>query len=218
MTSRQHAHDGLTVPYVQLWSHERGITPRLERRNGREGPFLAFADEGPHDRDSWGALWARYTLAHGKGTADFTSLHPLRQRRAVTRGLCQVCAAEPPPNELEAPPLFLLQSAGGRPIRDGELTHAAPVCEPCAEKALRDCPPLRRGAVAARVRYPMAWGVAGILYDLNTLRPLSKDRVDVSYTTPLIKSVLAYRAVVSLHECTPVDVASLLANSEPPCP
>jgi hypothetical protein len=51
---------------------------------------------------------------------------------------------------------------------------------PCARTALLHCPPLRRGAVAARVRYPIPWGVSGVAYHLDTLQPLHEERIEVS--------------------------------------
>jgi hypothetical protein len=199
----------LTVPYVQLWSAEHRLKPHLTRRLGPEGAFLGYADELPYDRDQDGALWVRYTMAQGKGEPRYTRLHPHRQRRVVTRGLCQVCAHQLPPPDVDEGLLFLMQSAGGRPIQEGERTQASAMCTPCARRALRECAPLRHGAVAARVRHPLLWGVAGLVYGLETRRPLKADLIEVPYASATIRQTVAYRAVLTLCGVTPVSVPDI---------
>jgi hypothetical protein len=188
----------------------------LVKRYGLEGPFLGFRDEHDHDRDTHGALWARYSIAPGKGRAEFGLVHALRQRNAMMRSLCQVCGT----SLLDAGQerhLFLVKGVG-RPIAEGERTSAPPVCERCAPIAARDCPHLRAGHAAAWVQRSMAWGVAGTVYDLDTLRPVEgMDLVDVPYTSPVIRQVLAHRLVETLHGCTAVDLDAI-RPAEPVAP
>lgn len=212
----QYTQDGLIVPYITLWSAERWIRPRLEKRYGPHGPFLGYRDEHAYDRDGNGALWARCSTARGKGRARFELVHSLRQRNAMLRSLCQVCGTALL-NSGQERTLFLVRGIG-QPIAEGERTGAPPVCEGCAPIASRDCPHLRAGHAAAWVTRALVWGVAGTVYDLDTLQPMADmDLVDVPYTSPLIRQVIAHRMVETLHGCTPVDLDTL-RPAEPVAP
>jgi hypothetical protein len=207
--TRQYRQGGLTVPYITQWSGERQNKALLVKKTGREGGFLGYADEHPYDRDNHGALWVRYSLAQGKGHAKFNLVHPLRQRNAMIRSLCQVCRSSVLLTGHERE-LFVVKGMENRPITEGETTSAPPVCEGCAPIAVQDCPHLKTGSAAAWVDYSPVWGVAGTVYNLDTLLPVpGMDLVDVPYTSPLIKHVLARRTVVTLRGCTPVDVDTL---------
>jgi hypothetical protein len=181
----------------------------LVKSYGRDGAFLAYADEDSCDRDVNGALWARYSLAQGKGQAQFESVHALRQRNAMRRSLCQVCRNSVLGAAYERE-LFLFKGTGNSPVIEGERTSAPPVCRECALVAVQLCPELKLGFTAAWVGHRRAWGVAGVVHDLDTLRPVpGRDLVEVSYPDPLIRRVIAYRLVETLHDCTPVDLATL---------
>jgi hypothetical protein len=169
----------------------------------RTGKGIAFADEGPYDRDADGVLWIRQPIAQGSGRPLFPTIHALRQRRAVSRMLCQVCGAD----TLEQNPerqLFVLKDVG-RPVEEGELTTAAPVCPPCALIAVEHCPHLRKH-VAAWVERPLPWGVAGIPYDRHTLLPVpGDDLTKVAYGDPASRWLVATRQVLSLNGCIAVS-------------
>ncbi|MFI5825269.1 hypothetical protein ACIA8I_40385 [Streptomyces rishiriensis] len=209
MNRTQHEQGGLPVPYVAAWSGENHRTPAVVRHPSGRG--IGFAGEMPYDRDADGVLWVRQSIAPGSGRALFPKVHVLRQRRAVSRMLCQVCGAD----TLEQDPerqLFVLKHVG-QPVAEGELTTAAPVCPPCALIAVKHCPHLREH-VAAWVERPLAWGVAGILYDPRTLLMVpGKDVVNVSYEDPALPWLLASRQVLSLQSCIAVDLNDLSAKA-----
>lgn len=142
MTRRQYTQSGLTVPYITTWSRERHITPPLERRTGRQGPYLAYRDETAYDRHH-GTLWIRQPMARGKGRALLQEVHALRQRQCMTRLLCQVCATDCVEATGERQ-LFLMRDTG-RPITEGERTTSPPVCPSCVPPSVQDCPHLRAG-------------------------------------------------------------------------
>jgi hypothetical protein len=75
------------VPYITRWSAEHGPSEPVTIRDGR----LAYEHERPWDRDRFGVLWMRAPLRRGKGRPEFGTLHPRRQRAAMTRLCCQVC-------------------------------------------------------------------------------------------------------------------------------
>ncbi|HEX5404314.1 MAG TPA: hypothetical protein VFX16_18650 [Pseudonocardiaceae bacterium] len=80
---------GAVVPYVGSWSGEE-LRPSVVVN--RPGGGIGYADETLLDRDEWGVLWTRTAGRIGKGRPLFTKPHPVRQRRAMLRLLCQVCA------------------------------------------------------------------------------------------------------------------------------
>ncbi|MFI6112810.1 hypothetical protein [Kitasatospora sp. NPDC051164] len=205
---------GLPVPYVTAWSTE--THPAATVVLHRTGQGIGYADETPYDRDSDGVLWIRQAIAQGAGKALFPTVHALRQRRAISRMLCQVCGADTLQQDPERQ-LFVLKDVG-RPVDEGELTTAAPVCPPCALIAVTHCPHLREH-VAAWVERPASWGVAGVLYDPRTLLPVpGEDIVQVGYDDPALRWVLATRHVLSLHGCIAVDVNDLAALTTKSCP
>jgi hypothetical protein len=214
VNTRQYTQDGLTVPYIALWTGETDNSPRPIVRRMGDGPRIAYADETLYDRDQYGVLWVRQALAQGKGRAKFPSINAMRQRRVFSQLLCQVCAKSTLSKDSDRQ-LYLRKSTG-RPIAEGETTHAPPVCAPCAPEAARDCPHLRRGYVAAWVEYSPTWGVAGVIYDPRTLQPVregddGEGLTAVSHTNPDIRWTIAYRQMVSLHGVTPVDLAEFAA-------
>ncbi|MEU9603653.1 hypothetical protein [Streptomyces sp. NPDC048057] len=196
---------GLPVPYITRWEHERTIFPDLINTPGRV-TRLGFADESMYDRDSHDVLWLRQTLQPGKGRAVFEDVHALRQRRAVLDLLCQICGV---PTYQAERQLWVVAGAGGVPIREDEVTSSPPVCPPCAPKAIQYCPRLRRGHAAAWVRRPYGWGVEAFLFEPGTLRAISKEPQQIRYEDPMAPWAVAYRALTSLRECTPVDIREL---------
>lgn len=212
---QQYTQNGLVVPDITLWTAEESTRPpTMVRRIGSNGAFLGYRDELSYDRNTEGTLWARQAIAQGRGKAKFDSVNALRQRRAMSHLLCQVCGIHVLDAEHEHQ-LFLLHTASGQPVREGELTTAPPVCESCAPVAKELCPRLRAGHAAAWVERSWLWGVAGIRYDPKTLKPLpSKGLMEVAYGSPEIQWVVAYRQVVSLHGCTPVNVDDLVSSRQ----
>jgi hypothetical protein len=149
----------------------------------------------------------------GSGRPLLAGVHALRQRQAISHMLCQVCGEPTVAVRRDERQLFLMRDTAGQPIGEGETTHMPPLHEACALEAVRDCPHLRQNYVAALVEYAPAWGVAGIVYDPDTLQPLpAKDGEELTYVADddlRLRWTQAAREVVSLHGCTPVDLTDL---------
>ncbi|MFJ8388567.1 hypothetical protein ACIQ9Q_29400 [Streptomyces sp. NPDC094438] len=220
---RQLFWNGLHVPYIAPWSREEPLPRTVLRIRGRGGEGIGFADELSAADRRHGVLWMRYSLARGAGRPDLAGVHPLRQRQAMSHMLCQVCGKstydDPAYERWGERHLVLMRAADGRPISEGERTATPPVCEPCAVESVRACPHLRKGYTAALVKRAQPWGVAGVLYHPETLKPIlpkpkdSKDGLtEVSFDQPSIRWVLAARDVATLHGCTTVDLERLAAQ------
>ncbi|WP_143681669.1 hypothetical protein [Actinacidiphila glaucinigra] len=157
-------------------------------------------------------LWVRQPIAPGRGRPHFAGIHSRRQRRCLQYMLCQVCDVTTFARA-DGRHLFLLRANGEQPIAEGERTTAGPVCVPCAVQSVAFCPHLRGSYTAALVSYCPTWGVAGVVYDPDTLHPLSAGPDNplelVAHDDPRISWTLAARYVVSLHGCEPVNVADL---------
>lgn len=208
------------VPYVAGYSAELTLrTPLVRRAPSAEAPFpgLAYQDETPHDRDSFGMLWVRALIlpTERRGEPQLADVHPYRQRRAMADLLCQVCKA--PPEDPDAPSLFLMRDTGG-PILEGELTASPPVCVPCAGIAIQLCRGIRGGRwVAAWVNATPHWGVAGLVHDPATLKRLpSKDPrnplVQVEYGTARAPWTVAHRTVIALYGVRQTDLEAEFAR------
>ncbi|MCK7622510.1 hypothetical protein MUU72_05200 [Streptomyces sp. RS10V-4] len=211
-----HWHD-FHVPFITPWDGEGKKPGAIERRRGIGGEGIGYADEdSPVDRRA-GALWVRMAAVRGGGRPLLRKVHPLRQRQAMSHQLCQVCGGHTCGTRSDERTLFVMASADGRPISEGELTVMPPVHEVCALEAVEQCPELRKGHVAALVGDVMPWGVAGIVHDRTTLQPLipddEKELTFVGYDDPRFRWVLAMREVVSLREVTPVDLHQLTAHT-----
>ncbi|MEV7426846.1 hypothetical protein [Streptomyces sp. NPDC091212] len=199
---RLHFPDSSAVPFVASWSGEKAAAPGvIATRRG-----VAYADETLHDRDTASVLWTRYGVAQGRGEPLYGSIHPLRQRRAMRRGLCQVCAGPPDRDELGV--LWLLDD--GRDDRsdwpEGEVTTHPPVCLPCAKRAVRACPHLRTGHVAVRVRHFIPDGVYGTLFRPRAGRLEAGEDVVTYYGDPAIGWVIAGQQTATLIGCTVVNI------------
>ncbi|WP_328912668.1 MULTISPECIES: hypothetical protein [unclassified Streptomyces] len=201
----------LGVPYIATWSAEQVLKPTVvfDPRHGR----IAYADEVPADRDSHGALWNRITLRPGQGTPQLGKVHSLRQRRAMRRLLCQVCAGPADLNEHGM--LWLLgdYSQDWPNWPDGMATPHPPVCLPCAWKSTRACPHLTTGFAAVRVKqYPVVGVYGGIHDPRNPDQGPVIDEV-VGYHHPNIRYTIAHQLVRQLLDCQPVDLNTELANA-----
>ncbi|MFF7452191.1 MULTISPECIES: hypothetical protein [unclassified Streptomyces] len=211
---RQFTWNDVRVPYIAPWTGEIRVQPKLERRPLQRGGGISYVDEHRlHDRQA-GVLWLRMGAVRGVGTPILAGVNSHRQRQAMDRQLCQVCGSTTYDSTDERH-LFLMAEREGSPIAEGEQTASPPIHEVCAAEALRDCPHLRKGAVAAWVKRPLPWGVAGMLHDPATLapRPSNERRglTFVPYTSLKLLWMVAHLDVVSLHGCTSVSLDELLA-------
>ncbi|MFD8967064.1 hypothetical protein ACFV0C_19085 [Streptomyces sp. NPDC059568] len=196
-----------TVPYITGWTAERVKSPIV---TARPAVGVAYVGEDPFDRDLQGVLWSRTLLRQGHGRPEFSRVHPLRQRRAMRKLLCQVCGG--PADRNEHGVLWLLgdhrDDWPNWPEGMG-ATHP-PLCLPCAGKSVRACPHLTRGFAAVRVKDPRVKGVYGARY--NPFNPFLGpiEDVTVSYLDPAIRWVIASQLVTGLHGCTFVDLEAEL--------
>lgn len=202
----------MVVPYVTRWSTEQDSPFRIV---GRCGPGIAYADEMLADRDIHGVLWHRaYSRPH-QGKPEFGNVHPLRQRRAMQRLLCQVCGG--PADRTDEGVLWLLpdhrEDWVGWPEGMGNVEP--PICLPCVRTSLRLCPRLRCGAAAIRVReYPIV-GVRGVLYASGIAAPIAVREAVVGFDDPAIKWVRAVGLVRQMRGCTVVSVDELDSRQTP---
>ncbi|MFW6724345.1 hypothetical protein ACHZ98_30180 [Streptomyces sp. MAR4 CNY-716] len=190
------------VPYVTAWTGEdrRAAPVVISTARG-----IGYPHENPHERDTMGVLWARKPLRQGDGRPRFGHVHPQRQRRAMHRLLCQVCAL--PAYEDERGTLFLLEDRRDVPgWPEEEVTAHPPVCLQCAAMSPEWCPHLRRtGAVAVQVRNPDIDGVHGMLYRPDGRLAVPDVAVTVSYDDPAVRWVLAAHMTRVFRGCTVVD-------------
>ncbi|MGK5531893.1 hypothetical protein [Streptomyces sp. URMC 129] len=195
-----------TVPYITAWSSEQRLNA-LVIAHPRVG--IGYPDETVADRDAHGVLWTRTDCRPGQGRPEFGRVHPLRQRRAMRKLLCQICAA--PADRTDQGVLWLLGDDRtdwpGWPERMA-ATHP-PVCLPCARVAVRACPFLRRNYVAVRVRDSRIAGVHGVRYRPGWPFPEVADGGDgilLPYDHPDIPWVRAAQLIRELRGCTIVDL------------
>jgi hypothetical protein len=194
---------GAVVPYVGSWSGEELLPTKVVQR---PSGGIGYADESLIDRDEWGVLWTRMASRVGAGRPLFTKLHPLRQRRAMRRLLCQVCAR--PADRTEQGLLWLVPGADWQP--EGMATVQPPLCLACARVSVGACPALRAGCVAVRARTRLC-GVVGVRFQPGRPFPTLADDEDevIGYDDPAIMWMQATQLARSLHDCTPVDVERL---------
>ncbi|MEX2985696.1 hypothetical protein [Streptomyces sp. C36] len=205
------------VPYIATWSEEQPIRAVIIA-NPRQ-PGIAFVNENPQDRDTFGVLWGTNSIGWGKGSPQLGHVHPQRQRRAMNNLLCQVCAGpaderfeKDKKNKDGVGVLWLLD--GDVPEPEGEITSHPPVCVPCARLSVRHCPQLRKGYTAVRVQAPTIDGVYGRLYHPAHPSPVAGKKGYVHYTNPDVRWVLAAQLFVTLHNCTVVNLDELAHNAD----
>jgi hypothetical protein len=149
--------------------------------------LLAYADETSIDRDKHGVLWRRALSRPQQGRPEFGKVHPLRQRRAMRRLLCQVCGS--PADQTEDGVLWLLpdhrEDWAGWP--EGMANVEPPVCLPCVRTSVRLCPALRKGAAAIRVHEFPIVGVRGALYKSGGAAPVAVAETVVAFDNPAIR-------------------------------
>jgi hypothetical protein len=202
---------GSVMPYVGSWTSEDTCPTKVIERRGGGG--IGYADETILDRDEWGVLWARIDCRVGVGKPQFGKLHPVRQRKAMRRLLCQVCAE--PTDRTEGGTLWLVP---GAEARDGDHWPASratihpPVCSSCARLSVRMCPALRQHYIALRA-HSRLYGVAGVHFRAGRPHPQpaspESDEYAVSFRDPVIRWVMATQLVRTLHDRTVVDLERL---------
>ncbi|OLF06242.1 hypothetical protein BLA60_33245 [Actinophytocola xinjiangensis] len=198
------------TPYITQWSGEREPEFTLIERPGRG---IGYLNETLTDRDDQGVLWFRTPNRPAHGEPLFARVHPLRQRRAMRRLLCNVCAN--PADHTADGTLWLLRDFRddwpGWPENVGAIEP--PICVPCVRLSTRLCPALRRGAVAVRVRRAPIAGVRGALHSRGpSSEPHPTDDITVTYDDPRARWVRAINLVRQLQECTLIDPADLCRN------
>jgi hypothetical protein len=190
----------VVAPYITSWSEEVDLPSRLVEVPGRG---IAYADETVTDRDRRGVLWLRTLCRPGIGRPMYGLVHPLRQRRAMLRLLCQVCAG--PADRTSEGVLWLARDwrEDWPSWPNGMAETEPPVCVPCVRLSMRMCPALRKGAVVFRARrFPVA-GVRGGRYAAG---PRFIGDVTVAYDDPAIRWVRATNLVRQLQDCTIADL------------
>ena len=198
------------TPYITSWSEEQDPPYRLLERRGQG---IAYLDETLHDRDNKGVLWYRTSFRPGQGQPVFGKVHPIRQRRAMRRLLCQVCAG--PADHNSDGILWLLKDHRedwpGWP--ENMAVTEPPVCVPCVRVASRLCPALRKGAVTIRIRHAPISGVRGTLYRRTGLVPVAMNEATIPYDDPAVRWVRAASLVRELHDSTIVPLEDICQNS-----
>ncbi|MEU3713344.1 hypothetical protein [Streptomyces catenulae] len=203
------------VPYITAWSEERVAVRSLAVR--ADGTGLAYRDEVAGDRDAHGVLWSRVGEAPGEGRPRFRVVHPVRQRRALQKALCQVCGG--PAGRTGRGVLFLLPRPEGARAPgwpEGAYGMKPPVCVGCAAVAVRHCPRLG-DPVAVRVRKARVRGVYGGFHAPGggRLVAASEDGF-LPYGHPHAAWFLASQLVVELRRCTVVDLAAEIGGAAGP--
>ncbi|TDP94028.1 hypothetical protein [Labedaea rhizosphaerae] len=191
------------VPYVARWSAEEVLAaPIVETPRG-----IAYADESSVDRDRNGLLWSRVASRPGVGEPIYRQMHPLRQRRAMRRLLCQVCAG--PADHNDHGTLWLLQDQHelwpGWP--EGAQNTHPPLCLRCARISAKSCPWLKQGFVAVRAQSFLS-GASGGLYRESWFRPrLSKPQARTLHIgDPRLRWLQADQLVRELVGCRFVEL------------
>lgn len=184
------------VPYIVPWSEE--VLPRTPVI--QTGYGIGYPDETLFDRDDRGVLWNRAPSRRGEGGPFYGGVHPSRQRRAMLRLLCQVCAGPADHNGLGT--LWLLRDErddwAGWPEEMGNA-HP-PLCLPCARIAVKACPWLRPGYAAVRARSTIT-GVSGAVYQAGHPFPEFVEIDTVAYGGITSRWVQAGQLVRTIHDC-----------------
>lgn len=154
------------------------------------------------DRDRRGVLWDRATLNQGHGRPQYARIHPLRQRRAMLRLLCQVCGG---PADATGEGVLWVVRGQARTWPDwpnGMVVSEPPICAGCLDLSVRLCPTLREGYDAIRAGGFLLRGVDGFRYRVEGRALATVDREIVAFTNPLLSWTLASKLVRCLTDCT----------------
>lgn len=197
------------VPYISAWSAE--LVEGQELVQTRRG--IRYGDETLTDRDRYGALWHRWTVARGAGTPWLAQVHPLRQRRAMRKGLCQVFGT-PADRDEKLGWLFLLPNDGKNGSPEGEHTTHPPVSRRGGRIAVSLCPPMH-DAIVVRVKEYVPVGVWGSQYRAGPFGPIRIGEGPVLFDDPALPWCLAEQLLVELRGCTVVDREAGLGRQIP---
>ncbi len=194
----------IIAPHITAWTAEQDLPYRLI---AIPGVGIGYADETAADRDRNGILWCRTASNPGVGQPVFGRVHPDRQRRAMLRLRCQVCAG--PADKTNDGMLWLLQDHRGDwpgwPNTMG--VTEPPICRACVRTSTDRCPALRRGAAIIRARrYPIA-GAYGALHIGPQLTAV--DIVSVPLDDPHIWWLRAHSLIRELNDCTLIPPAEI---------
>jgi hypothetical protein len=193
---------GRVVPYVAPWSTEREMPASVIA----SPTGIAFVDEVLGDRDERGVLWKRMPSRPGHGRPLLGQMHSLRQRKAMRRLWCSVCAG--PADRTDEGVLWLLPDRRSDwpdwPNRMG--VTEPPVCLPCARLAIGACPALHDRYAAFRAGRFEISGVYGIQYRGGRSIPNQAQLDLVHFDDPRICWTLAVQLVRQLTDCTFVDL------------
>jgi hypothetical protein len=186
-----------------MWSGEEVLAaPLVETRQG-----IAYADESSVDRDSDGLLWSRVTSRRGVGEPIYRQMHPLRQRRAMRRLLCQVCAQ--PADHDDRGTLWLIPD---QPHKWPDWPERAqntqpPLCMRCARISAKTCPSLKPGYLAIRA-HSFVSGAWGGLYSTGwpNRHPFLNGTRTLQSSDPRIHWLQADQLVRELTHCTFINL------------
>jgi len=173
----------------------------IARRSG-----IGYMDETLTDRDDKGVPWTRIASRLGHGRPMFGKIHSLRQRRVMSRLLCQICAE--PADRNDQGVLWLLNDTheDWPNWPEGMGCTEPPVCLPCARVSVRACPSLRKGWVAVRVGRSEVSGVYGARYRPGDPFPVAVVDALLPFDDPAIRWTRANQLVRELHDCTRVHL------------
>lgn len=191
------------VPFITPWSTEE-VQPTVVIELGNAG--IGYADETLGDRDEHGVLWRRMASRPGRGRPLFGQMHSLRQRKAMGKLLCGICAG--PADVTGQGVLWLLQdNRDDWPAwPNGMAATEPPVCLPCAHLSVRVCPAIRNRYAAIRVGRCEVSGVYGIRYRGGAVFPTTARDDIVTFDDPAIRWTCAVQLVRHLTECTLIDL------------
>ncbi|MGW5052443.1 hypothetical protein [Actinokineospora sp. NPDC004072] len=192
----------LLVPYIAAWTGEEIGQPDIVEHASGQG--IAYRDEKPVDRDHRGILWDRFVTGPGQGKPRYAVIHPARQRHAMRKLLCQVCAR--PADTTDDGVLWLLpadvEQWPGWP--NGSTVSEPPICRACVLVSVRHCPALRRSHRLVRVgRFPLH-GVSGLLYRAGGRGPVAVGQATVGFGDPAVRWTLAEKLTRELDDCETV--------------
>src|SRR5262249_21344267 len=143
-------------------------------------------------------------------------IHTPRQRHAMRRLLCQVCAGRA--DQTEDGPLWLLKDhrTDWQGWPNAMAVTEPPVCLPCARLSRHVCPALRKGHVAVRATHCPVAGVSGTLYRPGQVYPTAtstRKKIVAPFDDPAIRWICAVHLVREITGCTIVDLDAELLSS-----
>lgn len=187
------------IPYITTWSLEQAMPATVVELHGAG---IGYLDETFGDRDRDGVLWQRVPSRPGQGRPRLGSVHPLRQRRAMRRLHCGICAGQADRDHRGV--LWLLRDFRGDwpGWPEGMAATEPPVCVPCARRSVRVCPALRKGYAAVRVGRSEVAGVYGACYRAGDPLPRVSGEVTVAFEDPAVRWTQASQLVRELRDCT----------------